>query len=276
MQPRADEHTIGLVDDAPGDQRSLQQGGRLLTASHIDSPDFATAQVNHIGDCLDNTLTRRGTAPTSVDSGGVNIRPPLRRLYGAVRMAQRYSSRFLAKTDQMFSCEHMGHPVLPGDDPVSREFVGKESIPEGRVVGVDGQGCLDQMWGITQHAPPFQISHGTAETVVPLEHSERLHSALVAAGVDSELFLLDGYRHGFLNAGGRIEGELAGLMDDGRLLREVARAHPAADVKLNTQQRHSASTTSATSSPDTWGVPRDHRRPRDHAPHATADQRAAR
>jgi acetyl esterase/lipase len=73
---------------------------------------------------------------------------------------------------------------------------------------------------VTEHVPPFQISHGTADTVVPQHHSERLHSALVAAGVDSELFLLDGYRHGFLNPGGRIEGELAGLMDDGRLLRE--------------------------------------------------------
>ena len=73
---------------------------------------------------------------------------------------------------------------------------------------------------VTEHAPPFQISHGTADTVVPHRHSERLHTALLAAGVDSELFLVDGYRHGFLNPAGRLEADLADFFDDGRLLTE--------------------------------------------------------
>jgi acetyl esterase/lipase len=66
-------------------------------------------------------------------------------------------------------------------------------------------------------APPFHISHGTGDTVVPPRHSERLHAALIAAGVDSELYLLDGYRHGFLNPAGRLEAGLTAFFDDGRL-----------------------------------------------------------
>ena len=67
-------------------------------------------------------------------------------------------------------------------------------------------------------APPFQISHGTADVLVSHRQSERLHEALVAAGADSELYLLEGYKHGFLNPPGRLDVELARVMDDGRLI----------------------------------------------------------
>lgn len=66
-------------------------------------------------------------------------------------------------------------------------------------------------------APPFQISHGTADVLVSCRQSERLHTALVAAGVRSELYLLEGYKHGFLNPPGRLDVGLAQVMDDGRL-----------------------------------------------------------
>lgn len=67
-------------------------------------------------------------------------------------------------------------------------------------------------------APPFQISHGTADVLVSHRQGERLHDALVAGGHDSELYLLDGYRHGFLNPPGRLDVALARVMDDGRLV----------------------------------------------------------
>lgn len=66
-------------------------------------------------------------------------------------------------------------------------------------------------------APPFQISHGTADVLVSHRQSERLHEALVSVGADSELYLLEGYKHGFLNPPGRLDVELARVMDDGRL-----------------------------------------------------------
>lgn len=93
---------------------------------------------------------------------------------------------------------------------------------------------------VTAAAPPFQISHGTADTIVGCDHSERLHRALVTAGVESTLYLVDGYRHGFLNPGGRIEADLGTYMDDGRLEREVR-----APARIRTADQVDTSTTFA-------------------------------
>lgn len=73
---------------------------------------------------------------------------------------------------------------------------------------------------ITASAPPFQISHGTGDALVSHRQSERLHAALSAAGVSSELYLISGYRHGFLNPPGLLDVQLCAVMDDGRLLAE--------------------------------------------------------
>ncbi|MFD6953374.1 hypothetical protein A6A08_25925 [Nocardiopsis sp. TSRI0078] len=66
-------------------------------------------------------------------------------------------------------------------------------------------------------APAFQISHGTGDLLVPHRQSELLHEALAAAGVSSELYLVEGYGHGFLNPAGRLDVRTAQMMDDGRL-----------------------------------------------------------
>ncbi|WP_159945035.1 MULTISPECIES: alpha/beta hydrolase [unclassified Nocardiopsis] len=73
---------------------------------------------------------------------------------------------------------------------------------------------------VTPAAPPFQISHGTADTLVRPGQSELLHEALAAAGVPSELYLVEGYKHGFLNPAGRLDVRIARAMDDGRLADE--------------------------------------------------------
>ena len=44
--------------------------------------------------------------------------------------------------------------------------------------------------------PPFLILHGDRDPQVPLEQSQRLHDALRAAGVASELVVLPGAGHG--------------------------------------------------------------------------------
>jgi acetyl esterase/lipase len=44
--------------------------------------------------------------------------------------------------------------------------------------------------------PPFLILHGDRDPQVPLEQSQRLHAALRAAGVSSELVVLPGAGHG--------------------------------------------------------------------------------
>ncbi|NBV48187.1 MAG: alpha/beta hydrolase [Verrucomicrobia bacterium] len=49
---------------------------------------------------------------------------------------------------------------------------------------------------VTKDDVPFLIMHGTADTSVPVDQSERLHAALRAAGVESTLKLLEGAGHG--------------------------------------------------------------------------------
>jgi acetyl esterase/lipase len=52
---------------------------------------------------------------------------------------------------------------------------------------------------LTPEAPPFLILHGTADLSVPPGQSELLHAALVAAGVETTLCLIEGLGHAFLN-----------------------------------------------------------------------------
>jgi len=44
---------------------------------------------------------------------------------------------------------------------------------------------------------PVLLIHGTGDTLVPYRQSELMHAALVAAGKQSELLLLDGAPHAF-------------------------------------------------------------------------------
>lgn len=95
--------------------------------------------------------------------------------------------------------------------------------PEARVLGghpstrPDLARAANPLTWIRGDAPPFQLSHGTGDVLVPHAQSEALHAALTAAGVTSELYLLDSYRHGFLNPPGRLDVAMATVMDDGRL-----------------------------------------------------------
>jgi acetyl esterase/lipase len=49
-------------------------------------------------------------------------------------------------------------------------------------------------------APPFLLLHGRADRLIPSVQSERLHAALVAAGVEVEFHLFDGADHMWLGA----------------------------------------------------------------------------
>ncbi|MFE3456603.1 alpha/beta hydrolase fold domain-containing protein [Nocardiopsis aegyptia] len=97
------------------------------------------------------------------------------------------------------------------------------STPEARLLGgppsqrTELARYASPLTWVSPAAPPFQISHGTGDDLVSHTQSERLHEALAAAGVPSELYLVDGYRHGFLNPAGRLDVRTARMMDDGRL-----------------------------------------------------------
>lgn len=48
---------------------------------------------------------------------------------------------------------------------------------------------------ISKDDPPFFIYHGSWDQLVPVDHAEDLHAALIKAGVRSELFILRGRGH---------------------------------------------------------------------------------
>ena len=50
---------------------------------------------------------------------------------------------------------------------------------------------------VTKESAPFLIIHGTADVIVPVIHSERLHDKLIAAGARSELVTVSGKGHGW-------------------------------------------------------------------------------
>lgn len=122
---------------------------------------------------------------------------------------------------------------LPGTDP--------RNSPEARLIG----GLPDEQperahdasphLRVTPEAPPFQISHGTGDILVPHRHSELLHETLIANGVVSDLYLVDDYRHGFLNPGGRLDVSMAKVFDDGRL--ESEGTAPATHRSAETEDR---------------------------------------
>ncbi|HEY6892153.1 MAG TPA: alpha/beta hydrolase fold domain-containing protein [Solirubrobacter sp.] len=87
-----------------------------------------------------------------------------------------------------------GMPHAPADSPES-ELLG---VPLAEA-GADLLRAANPIAHVTPKAPPFLIMHGTADLLVPPGQSEILHAALVAAGVESTLCLLDGLGHAFFN-----------------------------------------------------------------------------
>ncbi len=46
---------------------------------------------------------------------------------------------------------------------------------------------------------PLLVMHGTHDAMVPVEHAHRLHAARVARGLPTELELVPGMDHGWIN-----------------------------------------------------------------------------
>lgn len=94
-----------------------------------------------------------------------------------------------------FTTRRLGHPLAVGDDP---------SSPEARFLGATPQeapalaiAASPVSWA-TSSAPPMLLISGDADTIVPLDQSERLRDALHAAGAtDVVLVVVPGANHCF-------------------------------------------------------------------------------
>ena len=62
----------------------------------------------------------------------------------------------------------------------------------------DARRAVSPVTHVTAAAPPFLLVHGEADGLVPINQSELLHEALLAAGVSSEFIRVPGADHVFL------------------------------------------------------------------------------
>lgn len=151
--------------------------------------------------------------------------------------------------------------VSEGYGPVDLELVVAEAeqvipalsganAPEARLLGGSPAQLPERakqaspLSNVTSAAPPFLIAHGTADVLVRPKQSVLLHEALAAAGVESTLYLVDDFRHGFLNPAGTVEVDGPKVMDDGRLETEPeppATRHHSAPRMRSTAERTSFS-----------------------------------
>lgn len=119
-----------------------------------------------------------------------------------------------------------GRGAVPHDDP---------SSAESQLVGGPIQTVPDKVKSasplayVTKDAPPFLIMHGLADNSVPHQQSILLYEALVAAGDDVTLRLVDGLPHTFFNRSNL--DELAGPF------RMDVRTHPAGGIEKEGLER---------------------------------------
>lgn len=74
-------------------------------------------------------------------------------------------------------------------------------------------GLASPLYYVSSNASPFLFLHGEYDTVVPVQQSLDMHSALEGAGVSSHLIIVTNAEHGFAPVGGRIFPSQAELID---------------------------------------------------------------
>lgn len=127
-------------------------------------------------------------------------------------------------------------PAKTWDQTLEGQLLGQDpGTKAGRRLALDAS----PLTFVSSEAPPFLLCHGTNDVLVPDEHSRMLFEQLQAKGAQAQLYLLDGYRHGFVNPPGRLDVELAAVMDDGRLETEVTAASVFRETG-NPESRHAS------------------------------------
>lgn len=123
----------------------------------------------------------------------------------------------LSPGDALFAEPRVAAVVAGGTPSDLSKFEGGRLVPQ--FLGTTFQETPDAfrraspVHYISPDDPPFFIYHGGHDLLVPLDHGEDLHTALLQAGVRSELFVLRGRGHitAFLTDGAAFEAAAAFL-----------------------------------------------------------------
>ncbi|MGQ3383302.1 alpha/beta hydrolase fold domain-containing protein [Glutamicibacter sp. TV12E] len=139
-----------------------------------------------------------------------------------------------APADAQVSCVAACYPPVDLELIIATQPAGTtwRQTPEGRLLGEEpgtdagrkAAQAANPLTHVSENAPPFLLCHGTADALVPPVHSQMLFEALASHSTDARLYLLEGYRHGFANPPGRLDVQIAAVMDDGRLQAESSAA----------------------------------------------------
>ena len=78
-------------------------------------------------------------------------------------------------------------------DPVSKRYRLIEDESKRQAIGR----TISPVYHVTRDDPPTLILHGDADTLVPIQQSERMVEALKAVGVEAKLIVRPGQAHGW-------------------------------------------------------------------------------
>ncbi len=158
-------------------------------------------------------------------------------------LAGAHSSRMQLPGEEASEVSSAVHAVVEGYGPAFFDHQSDES-PEAALLGgpirdhPESAVAAGPVHQVGPGMPPFLILHGTADSLVPSVHSEQLFEALVAAGNDATLYLIDGFGHGFLNPGDVLELGPGVFLDQGRL---EAQPNSPAEIRSTTTTRGTVS-----------------------------------
>ncbi|MCB1062305.1 MAG: alpha/beta hydrolase [Verrucomicrobiae bacterium] len=115
---------------------------------------------------------------------------------------QRQSSRvscvisFAGPTDwQLLSEIEHKHPAY-------RQLLGYEPGTPAAEMSAELKKDVSPITFVSKDDPPVLLVHGDADDIVPIRHAQVIDEKLDAAGVPSELFIVEGANHGVAGAGG--------------------------------------------------------------------------
>jgi acetyl esterase/lipase len=84
--------------------------------------------------------------------------------------------------------------------PAYRQLLGYEPGTAAEEMSAEKKKDVSPLSFVSKDDPPFLIVHGDADVIVPVEHAKELDSALQAAQVPTELYVVKGGNHGVAGA----------------------------------------------------------------------------
>lgn len=91
--------------------------------------------------------------------------------------------------------------------PAYRQLLGYEPGTPAEEMSAEQMKSVSPVSHVSEDDPPILLVHGDADDIVPIAHARRLDEKLDEAGVESDLFVVEGGKHNVAGAGGAAVAE---------------------------------------------------------------------